>query len=757
MNRKTWVEPAPISISPALREAVGGHPLIAERLARRGLIVPESARRFLSPQEYTPASFVELPDMYPAVNRLQRAIQQGERILVWGDFDVDGQTSTALLVEALRGLGANVAYHIPNRFTEGHGIHLPTLKTLLDGGVDLILTCDTGIAAHDAVDYARSRGVSVVITDHHALPPTLPLADAVVNPMRLPAGHPLRELPGVGTAYQLVRALYEKRPSDHLLDLVAVGIVADVMVLVDDTRYWLQRGLEVLRHSPRPGLRALLERAEINPTDVTESDIGFALAPRLNALGRLADANPAVELLTTDDAAVIAERVTELEGLNQQRRFLTRQVFQAAQNQIEQEPSLLKYAALVIASEDWPTGVVGIVASRLVEEYGRPALVLSLKDGVASGSARSVAGCNIVEAIRSQASLITHFGGHSMAAGLSLPAANLFDFRRGLSGVVRDALGQAALEPQLVIDAVLALNEVDLAFAEDLARLAPFGNGNPPLALMSRNLHIKNRRALGSRGDHLRLTVVDDSGAERQVIWWFGDADGLPSGTFDLAYTVRASVYNGKKEALIEWLDARPSDSAIALSSDQPRYTVIDHRETTQPQVMLQALLRQYPDALVWREGNADVDGVDRHHLQPCATLIVYTAPPSPAIWQAVLNKTQPQILILIGQPPDLITMQPLLKHLAGLLKYALRHKQGIVSRSELAALTGQTETVIEAAFDWLHKPTALSIKTLSDDMTQVTHDPGRIRVRTSGMDDRLTVLLRESAAYRRYWRQQAF
>ncbi|MEP6987257.1 MAG: single-stranded-DNA-specific exonuclease RecJ, partial [Chloroflexota bacterium] len=449
---KRWLDPVPLTVPDELLQAVGGHVVVAERLVRQGIMTPLAAETFLSPAAYKPASPYEMPDMDRAVTRLQKAIAEHEHILVWGDFDVDGQTSTALLVSALKDLGAQVVYHIPNRFTEGHGIHLPTLNILLKD-IDLLLTCDTGITANSAIHLAHMHHVDVVITDHHALPYILPEAEAIINPMLLHEGHPLRELPGVGTAYQLVRALYDETPSDHLLDLVALGIVADVMVQVDDTRYWLQRGLEVLRNAPRPGIQAILERAEINPPDLTESDIGFSIGPRLNALGRLADANPAVELLTTSDKSIITERVNELEGLNQKRRFLTRQVYEGAQQKIEADDSLLKYAALVVSGEGWHSGVVGIVASRLAEDYACPVIIFSENEGLLSGSARSVAGCNIIEAIRSQSSLLKTFGGHNMAAGLSLPTENLFEFRRGLSSYVRESLGTSKVEPQLAIDA----------------------------------------------------------------------------------------------------------------------------------------------------------------------------------------------------------------------------------------------------------------------------------------------------------------
>lgn len=755
---KTWLDPVPVFIPDALRQSVGGHPVVAERLVRRGFDTPASAQRFLAPSAYTPAPPDALPDMEQAVTRLQKAIRNRETILVWGDFDVDGQTSTALLVSALRDLGANVTYHIPNRFTEGHGIHLPTLKTLLDGGVELLLTCDTGITAHPSIEYAHSRLVDVLITDHHALPETLPKAEAVINPMRLPPGHPMRELPGVGTAYQLVRALYGAQSSDHLLDLVAVGIVADVMVQVDDTRYWLQCGLDILRNNPRPGFHAILERAEILPADLTESDIGFSLAPRLNALGRLADANPAVELLTTTDKAIITERVNELEGLNQKRRFLTRQVYEATQQQIQSDPSLLKYAALVVSGVGWHTGVVGIVASRLAEDYACPVIVLSENDGIVNGSARSVAGCNIIEAIRSQSALLNTFGGHSMAAGLSLPADNLFEFRRGLSGVVRESLGKSEVQPQLQLDAYLSLAEINLLFAEDTARLAPFGNGNPPLALATRGVHVTSRRTLGSRGDHLSLKIEDDAGNEQRVIWWFGDLDAVPEGKFDLAYTVRPNVFNGKREALIEWLDARPVEGGTLVFGEQsPTYTLVDYRQHPNPQTLLDEILSTHPDVLIWREGVTSPDAVDRYRLHPAQTLLVWSPPPDPLVWHSALNIVQPQTLILFGERPAFDNPQSLLLHLAGMLKYALQRKSGAVSASELAALTGQTESIIRLCLKWFSANTEMALFPESEDVYHIDLDKSRTPTKTPDLINRLKVLMDETNAYRQYWLKQTF
>ncbi|QPC84004.1 single-stranded-DNA-specific exonuclease RecJ [Phototrophicus methaneseepsis] len=752
---KKWLDPQPVSVPDDLMAEVGGHLIVAETLARRGIIQPQAARRFLDPTHYSPTSSDALPDMDKAVDRIARAIRQRETILIWGDFDVDGQTSTALLVAALRDLGATVRYHIPNRFSEGHGIHLPTLKTLLDGGVDVVLTCDTGIAAHEAIDYAQGRGVDVVITDHHSLPQTLPTAYAAVNPMRLPEGHPLRELPGVGTAYKFVQGLYGNQSTEHLLDLVAMGIVADVMVQVDDTRYLLQKGLDVLRNDPRPGLRAMMERANIAPATLTEMDIGFTLGPRLNALGRLADANPAVDLLTATDADIIAERVNELEGLNQKRRFLTRQVYEAAQQQIQDDPALLKYAALVIHGEGWHTGVVGIVASRLVEDYACPVIVLAENEGRLSGSARSVNGANIVQAIGKQAHLLNGYGGHNMAAGLSLDADNLFAFRRGLSQTVREMLGRETITPELAIDAVVDFNDIDLAFADDLSRLAPFGNGNPPLTLATHNVHVKSRRTMGSRGDHVDLRLEDQEGHVQRVVWWFGDLEDIPQGQFDIAYTVRANTFQGKREALVEWLDARPSENAITLDTG-PRYSIIDHRQPDAPIERLQQLQADYPDALVYYEGlSRDVQGTDRYHLTNADTLIVWSVPPGAILWKALLNEVQPQIVILVGAQQPLSRFQDLVQIIAGLAKYAINQRQGFITMQDIAARTGQYEHTIQRAIHWLNAQSELSFEAVSEDSYVVTTKGAKANEPYDAT--RLKHLLDESRAYAAYWMKQSY
>ena len=748
-----WQDPPAVSVPDNLRAAVGGHPLISDHLARKGILTPSHAGRFLSAERYTPASADVLPDIDRAVDRLNRAIRAGERILIWGDFDVDGQTSTALLYSALRQRGARVGYHVPNRFSEGHGIHLPTLKKKLDDGIDLVLTCDTGVSAHDAVEYAAGRGVDTLITDHHALPERLPAAVAVLNPRRLPDGHALRELPGVGVAWKLIEALFAGDDAADLLDLVALGIVADVMPQVDDTRYLLQRGLDVLRANRRLGLQALLERAQVAADDLNEGHIGFALAPRLNALGRLADANPAVELLTTGDGERARQLADRLEGLNARRRFLSDQVYRSAQAQIEADPALLEYAALVLSHDDWHSGVIGIVASRLAEVYHRPVVLIATPDDVGRGSARSVAGVNITAAFGAVAQLLTRYGGHSMAAGLSLPADKIFDFRRALSGVTRGLIGDQPTQPRLSIDGYLDWKQISLELTRDIERLAPFGNGNPPLTLVSRDLKMVGRSGLGRRGEHLQLQVEDERGHRQRVIWWRGAGQDLPSGAFDLAYTLRTSTYKGEREALVEWLDYRQRATAAPETDvSAPLYELIDHRRSLSTEKDLASARARYPDALVWAEVERPENAVDRLHLAPAETLIVWTIPPSSEIWTAALATVDPDRLIVFGARPRLENRSAFLLRLAGLVKYALARKAGGARLEELAAAMGERERSVLVGLQLLRALGKLDYRVGRTGEVLLTAVDRAPSAGVERLQNRLDLLLRETRAYRNYW-----
>jgi single-stranded-DNA-specific exonuclease len=767
LSSKEWIEPSPIEVPPQVQVVAGGHSLLAQILARRGITDAEAALAFLDPAHYHPAPPEELPDVDKAVGRLEQAIRERRRIYVWGDFDVDGQTATALLVSTLEALGASpVGYYIPDRERESHGVNLPALERLIADGAELILTCDTGITAHEPVAYARSRGVDVIITDHHDLPARLPEACAVINPKMLPTGHPLHYLPGVGVAYKLAEALYghagRQEEAEQYLDLVALGIVADVATLRGDTRYLLQRGLAALRCTTRAGLLAMLELAGISPERLTEEHIAFELAPRLNAMGRLDDATAAVEFLRGGDIGRARILATRLEGLHAQRKRLCDQVMQAAEARIAQEPALLEEAVLVLSHPSWPVGVIGVVAGRLAERYHKPTILIATPPGEhARGSARSVEGCDIHAAIAAHADLLVRFGGHPMAAGLSIDPERIPEFRRALSRTVAQMCQGVKQKASLQIEAYLPLSELSLELAEQLERLTPFGPGNPPPVFATRNLTLRNHSPLGRSGEHLQLIVEDENGNAGRVIWWQGAGSSLPTGHFDLAYTVRACDYRGRRELQMEWVDARQESTPPTLIPSTPggRPQVIDHRQCEddreRSRLLMELRAQKGAELMLWAEAEARayLAGRDRYELMPAEALVLWTAPPGPAELRAALKQVSPQEIYLFCVPPGLDEPETFLKRLGGLIKRALDSGEENVRLSTLAAATAQREVTIEVGLQWLVARGLVTVRRQNDDLCikpgqQATNET------TLQLAARLRSLLEETAAYRAFLRR---
>jgi single-stranded-DNA-specific exonuclease len=751
-----WLDPHPVNIGSL--EALHLPPLVAQTLIRRGISSPEEAEAFLHPDAIPSTPF---PEIEKAVELISMAIRNEEMICVWGDFDVDGQTSTALLVQTLQALGAKVVYYIPVRGKESHGVHIESLKPILDSGVKLIVTCDTGITAHEAVDYANSRGVDVVITDHHELGGTLPNAKAIVNPKLLPKDHLLANLAGVGVAYKLAEALLETRNERRetskelithysLLDLVALGLIADVALLKGETRSLAQKGIRALRETKRLGLKVIAELSGTSLETLTEETIGFTFAPRLNALGRLGDANPAVELLLTQDPARARILAAQIEGLNAQRRMLTSQVYEAAEAQLRANPGLLTEPAIVLSHRDWPGGVVGIVANKLVERYHKPAILLNeSEDGILRGSARSIEGLHITDAIAAQREFLRGFGGHPMAAGMSLTADQLPAFRKGLGKAIEKQLGKIVFEePTLQVDTWLGLNEINLGLAESLEMLAPFGAGNPPLKLASRGVTLKSASTLGRTKEHLRLTVEDQNGAAQSILWWGGAGEELPpaeGARFDIAYSLRASSFRGQKQVTLQFEEFRVvEETPVEVKAKEVE--IIDYRLNVRRLESLKV------GTLVWAEGADKSKGQSRFDLQPSDEFAIYTAPPSPAELRKALETVQPKTVYIFAVPPAEEKTDDFLKRLSGLCKYAINQRGGKATIHELAAAMASRESAVETGLQWLGAGGHLSV-TVDEDEVTLSAEKGEVnQYLQKELYVALKGVLNETAAYRKYF-----
>jgi len=758
-NQVSWEFPPPNDIPESFVESIGGDPLVAGLLYRRGITTLSQARPFLNPDHYRPTSGSQLPGFDRAIERLLQALVSGETVLVWGDFDVDGQTSTSLLVSGLQELGGEVVYYIPHRLTESHGLDIDRLQFLIEKyHPQILLTCDTGVDAVEPVELANQSGVDVIITDHHQLPPTLPAAHAIVNPQFTEPNHGLYTLPGVGVAYKLVETLFERhqKSPEKFLDLTALGIVADLAELSGDTRYLLQRGLPILQDTRRPGLLSLCKKAGINPSEITEEQIGYVIGPRLNALGRLSNANPSVEFLTTSDPVRAASLAETLELLNVQRQQLTDEIFQSALESIDRYPELVEdYSALILSDPAWHAGVIGIVASRLVDRFHKPVILLKEEGESARGSARSVPGVPIASLIASLSNMLESHGGHPMAAGLSLPLVNVPDFRRGLSRAIEDRVGAELPPPVLNIDAVIDLSKISLSFIEDLHRLAPFGPGNPSPLFATQDLTLLDEKLIGKHQGHRKLTVADSTGNSQQMLWWNSADYPLPEDSFQAAYSLRVSTYRGSRSPQVTIRRIRAAVDHVPDLSPQERTSreIIDCRFATDPHTALENILRKSPDLQIWVEGPPDnlPAGASRDRLAPAETLAVWTTPPSARLLQQSVQKVKPGKLYLFANDPRTKKPQHFIEYILGLLKYACHSKKNF-TLLDLSIETAQTETAVRAALDWIEHRGDFFIHQRGKQLA-VKKGPGTRSDHLPLAERKLHRVLRENFSYRFHYK----
>jgi len=755
-----WIDPEPVTIPAELRAALPGSELFLQTLVRRGLTDPEKALAFLDPDRYIPTSAAEMPDMALAVARLQHALLNHERIGVWGDFDVDGQTSTTVLVSAFRFLGADVRYHIPVRKTESHGIKLEYLQEFLAQGIQLLLTCDTGISARDEIVYAQEHGVEVILTDHHSLPPQLPPALAVINPQRLPEEHPLRSLSGVGAAYKLVEALCAELGKPEfpptLLDLVALGLIADLATLTADTLYLAQRGLQQLQRAPRPALAKILNENNVVPAEVSEETVSFIIAPRMNAVGRLSDANPMVEFLLTDDPVKLATQYAQIEGLNAQRKLECDLVYRGAQAQIEQTPQILERPILILAHSEWEAGVVGIVASRLVEQYHRPAILLNIKDeAVLSGSCRSIEGINITQAIRENSRCLLGFGGHPMAAGLSLKLENFSEFQHAMYQTIQRMVTENAVSPAFPIDAYVSPEMLDLDAIREISRLAPFGPGNPPLRFAIKEAEISETRLFGKTKEHLEVILHTSSGQENCFTWWQGAGRSQPEGKFDLLYQARISTYSSQPKVVFEWEEFRETADAPSQHKFKPSsIQIVDFRRTPPSPAEILALV-QDPTCLCWAEGTIDTpfSALTRWQLQACSKLVLWGLPPSLQILNQALQKTSPRTIYWFSHLPAESSLKALIeKSAVSVKRFLAQHSAAPINITLLAAETATTPALARLILLWLEATGNLHIDQENENEFFVSAarsapEPTKI----AHLQARIKTLYTETAEFRSY------
>ncbi|MFC3883052.1 single-stranded-DNA-specific exonuclease RecJ [Bacillus songklensis] len=486
-------------------------PLIASLLINRGLTTIESAEQFLNIDRQTFHDPFLLDGMDKAVKRIKQAIEQNEKIMIYGDYDADGVSSTSVLLSALTLLGAEADFYIPNRFTEGYGPNEAAFRLISEQGYTLVVTVDTGISAVNEASLAKELNFDLIITDHHEPGPQLPEAYTIIHPKKPGSTYPFKDLAGVGVAFKLAHALLGEVP-EHLLELAVIGTIADLVPLQGENRLIASKGLQYLRRTNRPGIQALLRVCGIKQDDVHEDTIGFAIAPRINAVGRLQSADPAVHLLMTTNEIEAQQLAAEIDELNKERQQLVNEITEEAVSIVETLYPPEDNGVLVIAKEGWNSGVIGIVASRLVDRFYRPAIVLSIdpEKRLAKGSARSIDGFDLFANLSTCRDILPHFGGHPMAAGMTLKTEDVDRLRARLNTLAYEQLTEEDFIPITNVDTVCKVEDITLSAIQQLRRLAPFGMSNAKPKVMVEDVNISSIRKIGADQTHLKLTFEDE-------------------------------------------------------------------------------------------------------------------------------------------------------------------------------------------------------------------------------------------------------
>lgn len=754
-----------VTIPDWMLDQLNQNQLLARILVQRGVDTPDALQEFLNPDHYQPTEPDEFPNMEQAVQMIIEAVEKNQTICVYGDYDVDGITSTTILVHALRRIGAKVRFHLPHRFTEGYGMNERAVKRLAEEGVDLILTCDCGISNYHEIGVAKELGMQVIVTDHHHLPDELPPADAIVTPKLLPEEHRAHYIPGAGMAYYLalgvLTVLDRASEGENYLDLVSLAVVADVVPLQKENRYLLQQGLPLLAHSQRPGLQQLFQVCGIEPEELNEETIGFQIAPRLNAAGRIATAQVGVELLLAEEDDAAKGLARQLDQINTRRRELNEKMQEEAEALLG---SNFTGRPIILYQPNWHEGVQGITASKLCETYSVPVLMMSLKeDGkTITGSARSIPGIHIYDALKECADFLEKFGGHAAAAGFSLQREKLIGFEKSMEQVlVRQLEGVGGVQ-EIEVDDCLLLSQITPKLYQDLQQLAPFGEANPVPKFLCPDAEVVYHRPT-SNEKHLRL-IFKESDIQFPAIWWWNGGAEFNS-RVDLVYSIGLNRWQGREE--------------IQLIVDQLVSKVAISKEMVAPEERLVFAIEDYRN---WRELGEEfpliqnavyfVEGAQRKEIQPGGTfsnpsgeiqtmhryeliqqenLVLLTIPPGLRIFKELIYMVRPKKVILAYSTRDLRSDVEFLKGLMGVVKYLIQQRRGKTNIYQLSTILGEMENTVTVGLKVLEEKGLIDVEFVGPDTLLLHRGDGQSKRGLKIQEKKLKALLGESRAFRNY------
>lgn len=695
--------------------------LIKRLLNSRGITDEQEIKNFLHPLEApltSPEVFVDMPK---ATQRIVNAIERKESIVIYGDFDADGVTSTSVLYKTLQYLGADVHYFIPNRETQGHGFDTSSLVKLMTTiKPRIIISVDCGISDVDAVKFINSfKTIDVIITDHHEAPEILPDAYAIINPkapnsldenLSAKQIEHLTYLAGCGVAFKLAQSLlthYNKTEFIYnILPFVAVGTIADVVPLLGENRYFVAKGLELISLGKHEGLKLLLESAGYDITKgITSEQIAFGIAPRINASGRLDTVDSALKVLISDNNAEIQMAITSLNDLNRVRQKLCSDTFEQADEMLKKEGN--KNSAIVLCNPEWHVGIVGIVASKLVEKYYKPTFLMTIKDGVYRCSARSIEGVPLYDVIDANSELLDGFGGHSLAAGLCFSKTSFEEVKKALISTVSEYVSAQELKPFINIDLVLEPDEVTTDLVEELSGLEPFGASNPSPIFQMNDLIIKQKRLMGNDNSHLKLTLEKDGKEFSAIRWSQGDVSLNINDKLDLAFHPQINEYNGNIAVQLI-IDDIHSDNLTEEISEAKKYKIYDNRFKT-------GILKDVNDYLkntklnikVFAESKPVKDSVKsydeiysriftRESAEECDVVMFFDYPADKQTLEKILSQTQPKALHFMHFEPIIYDENSLIKTFLGMVKFASHNNGGKIELVRCASFLGKSVDIIK-------------------------------------------------------------
>lgn len=724
---KIWKTKELVEPSEDLIQAAGNK-LLAQLLMQRGMDTVKKIRDFLQPSQMKITSPFAFTDMEKSVDRIFDAIEKQEKIIVYGDFDADGVTSSSLLYKTLRHLNANVEFYIPNRENENHGLNSKALvKLIAKHKAKLIITVDCGVSDVEQVNFANGFKVDVIITDHHEAPEILPEAFAIINPkafnslkkdLTVEEIEALNQLAGVGVAFKLACALLEKKEdydfANELLPLVAVGTIADVVPLLYENRSFVEAGLKLIEQGAHYGLSKLLSVGGYDVQNgLTSENIAFGVAPRINAAGRLDTVDNAVKLLISDNRAEIDLCAQELDNLNRIRQDLCDNMYEEALEMLQNEPP---QESIILYKEGWHIGIIGIVASKLVEKFYKPVFLMTKDEntGFIRCSSRSIPEIHLRDAIAQNENLLEYFGGHSQAAGLVFdPKKSSFEtVKQAINESVKMQLDGRKLVPCIEADLELDSSFISVDLIDTLSRLEPFGEGNKAPLFITRNLILNNVRTMGQKNNHLKIFCENEQNKPFECVYWNHSELNIPQGkTFDVVFYPKLNVFNGITTIQ---LDVQDIKSEFEIKQTKTDFKFYDHRKKTD-------IFRQICDYLnttkvpteVFAQNKSVCENLkhyneifslvrSRKNLSSCSQVMFFDYPASESVMREIIKKTGAKVLHFMNYNNQNIEPQELIKNISGMLKYVSNSKNGEVVLADIADFLGISDEVTELCFDML-------------------------------------------------------